>query len=609
MLDQPGVYMIKDDKGVILYVGKAINLRSRVRQYFQPSSAQNPKVKALSGKIREFEYIVTDSEMEALLLECNLIKQNKPRYNIKLVDDKSYPFIKITMNERFPRILLTRRVEKDGARYFGPYSSAGSVRTAIDLVKRLFPIKTCKKSLPADIGKERPCLNYHILQCPGPCMGGLGESEYRLVMEDICSFLAGRQEQVVERLREKMEQASEKCEYEKAAGIRNKINALEMIRERQKVAGVGTGDADVIGFARNEYDTAVQVFLVRGGKLTERRHFIFEGTVGDSDGELLGSFIGQYYNASDFIPARLLLQTSADDMDMLSEWLSGKKGSKVSITVPKRGMKLELVRMAAKNAGIELEQHKLRAGRGMYLAKSLAYLARVTGLKNAPARIEAFDVSNIGSVDKAASMIVFKNGIPKKDDYRMFRIKTVAMQDDYAAMQEAVHRRFSRSGKSADCSFGETPDLILVDGGAGHVGAVTEVLDNLGICIPVYGLVKDDRHRTRGIVSVTGDEANPSVDVMRLLSHIQDEAHRFAVNYSRKLHSRSYKVSELDGIKGVGDARKKALLKHFKSIRAIREASVDELAASGREMNSAAAQKVYDHFHPRWRKTKDQGKD
>ncbi len=284
-------------------------------------------------------------------------------------------------------------------------------------------------------------------------------------------------------------------------------------------------------------------------------------------------------------------------MDMLSEWLSGKKGSKVSITVPKRGTKLELVRMAARNAGLELEQHKLRAGRGMQLLESLGYLGRITGLKSAPARIEAFDVSNIGPVDKAASMTVFRNGVPEKDDYRMFRIKTVAMQDDYAAMQEAVHRRFSRDGKSADRSFGDTPDLILVDGGVGHVGAVTEVLNNLGISIPVYGLVKDDRHRTRGIVSVTGDEANPSVDVMRLLSHIQDEAHRFAINYSRKLHGRSYKASELDGIKGIGDSRKKALLKHFKSIKAIREAGVDGLAASGREMNRSSAQNVYDHFH------------
>ena len=610
MPDKPGVYLMKDKKGKIIYVGKAVVLKNRVRQYFQSLSGQSSKVRAMVPLIEEFEYIVTDSELEALILECNLIKKYRPKFNVLLKDDKTYPYIKVTMNEEYPRVIMTRRVQKDGGRYFGPYTNVAAVKETIKILKKLFPMKTCKKVLPRDIGKERPCLNYYIYQCLGPCQGNVDKEEYRTVMKDICSFLSGRQDRIIKRLEEQMKTASENMEFEKAARIRDKINSIKHISEKQKVLSTSDVDQDAVAFAKDETDACIQVFFIRGGKLIGREHFIFEGMSDVEDGELIASFMKQFYSNAEFVTHEILIKSEIDEIDLLQEWLSEKRGGKVYIKVPKKGDKHYLIEMVAQNAQVALEQFKRRIKvEEETTGESLKELSEILGLDEVPRRIEAYDISNTGSSEMVASMVVFEDGMPNNREYRKFRIKSQEGQNDYGSMQEVIYRRFRRAEmeKSLQAAnniydvekgFSKLPDVIFVDGGLGHLNAANEVLKELGIHdIPVFGMVKDNKHRTRGLVTPKGEiELSENISVLRLVTYIQNEAHRFAVEYNKKLRKDRYKSSELDNIEGVGEKRRKALLKHFGSISRIKTAEVEELAVV-EGISKSTAQKIYDYFH------------
>jgi excinuclease ABC subunit C len=580
--EKPGVYIMKDEAGEIIYVGKAVVLKNRLRQYFQSLSGQTPKVQAMVPRIKRFEYIVTDSELEALILECNLIKKHKPRFNILLKDDKSYPYIKITLNEEYPRILMTRRFEQDGARYFGPYTNAGAVKQTIDLLKKIFPIKTCAKVLPRDIGKDRPCLNYHIYQCLAPCRGDVDSGEYRALMMDICSFLEGRQQEILRRLEKDMADAAKGLEFEKAASIRNKIISLKHISEKQKVISSALEDQDVIAFARGPQDACIQVFFIRGGKLIGREHFLLDSPDMEEDSELMASFVKQFYTSAAFVPGEIILQNDIDELNLIEKWLSDKRGSRVYIKVPRRGEKLRLVEMVAQNALAALHQYRERIAKESETSqKALQELAVILGLKEPPKRVEAYDISNTGKTEIVGSMVVFAGGKPCKSDYRRFKIKSNKQHDDYAAMQEMLFRRLKyikRKENEPDSSFNHKPDLILIDGGTGHAAAVKDVMEQLEMDIPVCGMVKDASHRTRGLV-FEGKEypLAEAPHVLRLVSAIQDEAHRFALEYNRRLRSKRYKSSVLDEIEGVGYKRRKALLSHFGSVKKVRDASVEEL--------------------------------
>ncbi len=621
MPDKPGVYIMKDENGAIIYVGKAVVLKNRVRQYFQASAVHPPKVQAMVARIKEFEYIVTDSELEALILECNLIKNHKPKFNILLKDDKNYPYIKITMNEDYPRIYMTRRVEKDGAKYFGPYSNVFVVKETIGLLKKIFPIKTCKKVLPRDIGKFRPCLNYHIHQCLGPCSGKVDKKEYAALMKDVCSFLDGKHEHIAKKLEEQMLAAAENLDFERAAALRNKLVSLKQISEKQKVLSNTTLDQDVIGLAKDATDTCLQVFFIRNGKLIGREHFIFQG-VGESETEeLLASFFKQFYDSAAYIPGEILVQEPAGELEILESWLSVKRQGKVRILVPQKGAKHHLVEMVARNADIALQQFREKlSSEGDALQEGLQGLAEITGLEKIPGRIEAYDISNTGVSEMVASMVVFREGVSDKKEYRRFKIKTIDRQNDYAAMQEVLYRRFKRAereaqqaagaaeagdvsrrangdGSSVPSKFSSLPDLILLDGGLGHVNAIRQVLSELNIGIPAWGMVKDDNHRTRGLVSPEKEiDITKNLTVLRMVTAIQDEAHRFALDFNKKLREKRYTVSVLDEIDGIGPKRKKALLKHFGSAAAVRKAGVDDLLAV-EGISKSAAEKVYQHFH------------
>lgn len=604
--EKPGVYIMKDKNGEIIYIGKAVVLKNRVRQYFQSLAKQAPKVQAMVPQIKEFEFIVTDTELEALILECNLIKKHRPKFNILLKDDKSYPYIKVTMNEGYPRILITRKIEKDGAKYFGPYTSGFAVKETIDFIKKLFPIKTCSKVLPRDAGKDRPCLNYYIYQCMGPCQGNVSNEEYRALMTDICNFLGGKQEEIIKRLEDEMKEASESLEFEKAARIRDKIASLKHIAQKQKIVSTAMEDQDIIAFAKGDADSCIQVFFIRGGKLIGREHFIFEGAADVSDSELMTAFIKQFYSSAAYVPNQIILQEDIDEISIIETWLSSKRSSKVYIKVPRKGEKLRLVEMVSRNALIALTQFKERMKKESALAKEgLEKLKFLLDLENLPQRIEAYDISNTGSSEIVASMVVFEKGFPQKSEYRRFKIKSTNIQNDYQSMQEVIYRRFKRAEKEAldkdgsnnkSTRFLELPDLILVDGGLGHVNAVLGTLEGFDVNVPVYGMVKDDNHRTRGLVS-TKEEFDLSKDItlLRFVTSIQDEAHRFALEYNKKLRAKRYKGSVLDDIEGVGPKRKKALIKHFGSVKNIKTAEVGELAAV-EGISRELAQKVYDHF-------------
>jgi len=599
--DKPGVYIMKDNMGEIIYIGKAVVLKNRVRQYFQSLANMTPKVRAMVSKISEFEYIVTHTELEALILECNLIKKHKPKFNILLKDDKNYPFIKVTLNEEYPRVLMTRKLEKDGAKYFGPYTSAFAVKETIELLKKLFPLKTCSKVFPRDIGKERPCLNYHIYQCLGYCQGNVNKDEYLSLMKDICAFLGGKHEEIIQKLDSSMNEAAESLNFEKAASLRDKITSLKHIAEKQKVLSTNTGDQDIIGFAKNEADSCIQVFFIRGGKLLGREHFIFEGIGEIENKELLASFIKQFYSSAPYIPSEIISQESIDESIIIEKWLTEKKESRVYIKVPQKGEKQHLIQMVSQNAQIALENFKDKITKDERIAKEgLENLAEILGLNNIPERIEAYDISNTGTTEIVASMVVFRKGLADKKQYRRFKIKSVNGQNDYASMQEVIFRRFKRVDKENDeekDGFNELPHLILIDGGLGHLNAVKEVFDEIKINIPAFGMVKDDRHRTRGLVSQENEiELLSNLPAFRLVTAIQNEAHRFAVDYNKKLREIRYRKSALDEIEGIGPQRKKNLIKHFGSVARIKDADINDLEAV-EGISASIAAKIYDHFH------------
>lgn len=600
--EKPGVYIMKNKDGEIIYVGKAVVLKNRVRQYFNSHSNQNPKVQTMILQIHEFEYIVTDTEIEALILECNLIKKHRPKFNIMLKDDKNYPFIKITMKEDYPRVVIVRKVEKDGAKYFGPFTSAVAVKETVDIIKKLFPVKSCNKVFKDNKGKDRPCLNYHIHQCLGPCRGNVSKEEYREIILDIVKFLDGNQNDIIEKLEKEMDEASQNMEFEKAARLRDKIISLRHILQKQKIVSADMEDQDVIAFSRDQTDSCIQIFFIRKGKITGREHFIFEGINHLTDSELMTSFVKQFYSSSGYVPKAIVLQVDIDERDIIEKWLLEKRSSKVYIKVPKRGEKLRLIEMVAENAEICLESFKERVKNERKIAEEgLEKITAVLNLKSRPKRIEAYDISNLGSSEIVASMVVFENGLPSKSEYRRFKIKFVDGQNDYASMQEVIYRRFMRAKKQKEEGkeegFGKLPDVIMVDGGIGHVNSVHDVLKELQIeNIPVAGMVKDKKHRTRGLVGKNFEfDLSRDFLLLRFITSIQDEAHRFALEYSKKLRKKRYSGSVLDNIEGIGQKRKQALIRHFGSVRKIKSASVSQLSEV-KGISKELANNIYEYF-------------
>lgn len=599
---KPGVYIMHDESDAIIYVGKAISLKNRVRQYFQKSRNKGVKIEQMVTHITRFEYIVTDSELEALVLECNLIKGHRPKYNTMLMDDKEYPFIKVTVDEAFPRVMIARKMVKDKSKYFGPYTSAGAVKDTIDLIRKLYNIRSCRRSLPRDIGKERPCLNYHIHQCKAPCQGYVTQEEYRNSVDQVLHFLNGNYEPILKELEEKMQEASEELEFEKAIEYRELCSSVQKIAQKQKITDTAGEDRDILAVAVEEEDAVVQVFFIRGGRLIGRDHFYLKIAKGDSQKEILGSFIKQFYAGTPYIPSELMLQEEIEDGSIIEEWLTAKRGHRVHIKVPKKGTKEKLVELAAKNAEMVLKTDKERLkreeGRTIGAVKELE---KLLGLKHV-VRMEAYDISNTSGFASVGSMIVYEHGKPKRNDYRKFKIKGVQGADDYASMEEVLTRRFEHGLKEREerkelGGFTVFPDLIMMDGGRGQVNVALAVLDKLKLNIPVCGMVKDDNHRTRGLyyqnVELPIDRNSES---FRLITRIQDEAHRFAITFHRQLRSKQQVHSILDDIPGVGPARRKDLMRHFENIEAIKNATVEELKGLP-SMNEKSANDVYRFFH------------
>ena len=612
---RPGVYIMHDAHDDIIYVGKAISLKNRVRQYFQSSRGKSAKILQMVERIRRFEYIVTDSELEALVLECNLIKEHRPKYNTMLKDDKTYPFIKVTLGEDYPRVLFSRTMKKDKSRYFGPYTSATAVKDTIDLVKKLYKIRSCSKNLPRDIGKERPCLYYQIGQCNAPCQGSFTKEEYRKSVADAVDFLNGNHGSVLRELEEKMNQASEDMEFEKAIEYRDLMRSIRQVSQRQKITSGDGEDKDVLALALEDADdtvsaadAVVQVFFIRGGKMIGREHFYLRVAPQDTKAIILNSFIKQYYAGTPFVPRELMIETEIEDHELVETWLTQKRGQKVTVRVPKKGTKEKLVEMARENAEIVLRQDRdrIRREEGRTIG-AVHEIEKLIGIERTM-RMEAYDISNISGFESVGSMIVYEKGKPKRSDYRKFKIKSVQGPNDYASMEEVLTRRFTHGleeRKELDAkktgyemgSFSRFPDLILMDGGRGQVNIALGVLEKLGIDIPVCGMVKDDFHRTRGLyynnVEVPIDTHSEG---FKLITRIQDEAHRFAIEYHRSLRSKGQVHSILDDIEGIGPMRRKALMRTFKSLEAIRDASLEQLAGA-ESMNARSAQQVYDFFH------------
>lgn len=599
---KPGVYLMHDEKDQIIYVGKAISLKNRVRQYFQASRNKGAKIEQMVTRIRRFEYIVTDSELEALVLECNLIKEHRPKYNTMLMDDKGYPFIKVTVNEPYPRIMLARTMQKDKAKYFGPYTSATAVKDTIDLIRKLYHIRSCNRNLPKDMGKERPCLNYHIKQCKAPCQNYISEEEYRQSIDEAIHFLNGHYDGVLKDLEQKMEDASENMEFEKAIEYRELLNSVKQIAQKQKITDSRGEDRDILAVAKDAEDAVVQVFFIRGGRLIGRDHFFLRNAAEDSKSAILESFIKQFYAGTPFIPSELMLQEEIGDQDIIEQWLSKKKEQRVHIRVPKKGEKEKLVELARTNAALVLntdkERLKREEGRTIGAVKEIEKLLGLSDI----VRMEAFDISNTSGFASVGSMVVYEKGKPKRNDYRKFKIKSVQGPDDYASMEEVLTRRFCHGLEELESgdelgSFTTFPDLILMDGGRGQVNIALEVLKKLNLQIPVCGMVKDDSHRTRGLyynnVEIPIDRHSEG---FKLITRIQDEAHRFAIEFHRKLRSQGQVHSVLDDIPGVGPARRKALMKHYTSLEEIKNASVEELKSLP-SMNEKSAKEVYSFFH------------
>lgn len=601
---KPGVYLMKDADGHVIYVGKAVNLKNRVRQYFQSSRNQTAKTRSMVPHIREFEYIVTDSEMEALLLECNLIKKYHPYYNILLKDDKTYPYIKVTVQEPFPRIFITRRMEKDKAKYYGPFTDVLAMKETVETLHKLFPIRKCKKVFPRDIGKERPCLNHHIGQCVAPCSGQISQEEYQAYVKDAMDFLEGKHEEIRKKMEREMQAAAERMEFEKAAALRDKMRAIQSVAERQKISNTGLGDADVIAFVRAFSECLVQVFFIRGGKMTGRENFTLTVFEEQSRGEILTAFVKQFYSGTAYIPKEILLQEPLleEEGELIAAYLSERRGSKVTLTVPIKGEKHKLVELAYKNALLIFEQFGEKLKREEQRTKgAMEELRQALGIATELRRVEAYDISNTQGFESVGSMVVFEDGRAKNSDYRKFKIKTVVGPNDYASMKEVLTRRLNHAmrekteGKTT--SFTRLPDLILMDGGKTQVHAAEEVLLAFGMDIPVCGMVKDEKHRTRGLLFQEKEIRMPlTSEGFRLVTRIQDEVHRFAITYHRKLREERNLHSVLDDIKGIGQVRRKALMLHFGSIEKIAEAEVAELLEV-EGMTIPAAEQVYLFFH------------
>ena len=604
----PGVYIMHDAADAIIYVGKAILLKNRVKSYFRKSTKKTAKIEKMVSQIESFEYIVTDSELEALVLENNLIKEYSPKYNTMLKDDKTYPYIKVTVGEPYPRILFSREMKKDKARYFGPFTSATAVKDTIELVNRLYLLRTCNRVLPRDIGKERPCLNYHIKKCSAPCQGYLSKEAYALSIEKALDFLNGNHKQVIRDLKDKMEIASEELRFEDAIEYRELLSSVKMISQKQKITDSGQEDKDVIALAKEETDAVVQVFFIRNGRLIGREHFYMTHVSGDDEAAILADFVKQYYAGTPFVPKELMLQMEIPDLEIIEKWLGVRRGSKVKIKVPKIGTKEKLVELASSNASLILSKDKERMkreeGRTIGAVKEIE---KLVGLKNI-SRMEAYDISNISGFETVGSMVVYEKGKPKRSDYRKFKIKSVTGQDDYACMKEVLTRRFLHGMEelknleekeiSSDMgSFTKFPDLILMDGGKGQVNIALDVLKELNLPIPVCGMVKDDNHRTRGLYYQNEEnDIDRTSEGFRLITRIQDEAHRFAIEYHRSLRGKAQVKSVLDDIPGIGPARRKELMKNFASLDEIRQVDVETLCKVN-GITENVAKEIYQFFH------------
>ena len=606
--DQPGVYIMHDKKDVIIYIGKAVSLRKRVHQYFQPSHDEGIKKKQMVQHIAWFEYVITDSELEALILECNLIKEHRPKYNTMLRDDKTYPYIRVTVAEAYPRILFSRDIKKDRSKYFGPYTSADAVKDTIELLNKIYHLRTCNRKLPEDTGRERPCLNYHIHQCEAPCQGYISKEDYHVKVDAVLEFLNGNYAPVIRELTARMSEASDAMEFEKAIEIRDLLSSVKQIAQKQKITNSDAEDRDIIALANDDTDAVVSVFFVRSGKIIGRDHFHVRVGTEEEKSKILTDFVKQFYSGTPFIPKEIMLQEEIDDREVLEEWLTKKRGRKVTIRIPQKGMKERLVELAARNSDMILNQDKEKIkreeGRTIGAVKEIEQILGMHGLN----RMEAYDISNINGFETVGSMIVFEKGKAKRSDYRKFKLKTITGPDDYASMHEVLTRRFlhgleeqkeleEKNLPENTGSFNRFPDIILMDGGRGQVNICLQVLDELNIHIPVCGMVKDDNHNTRGLyynnVELPIDRHSEG---FKLITRIQDEAHRFAIEYHRSLRSKSQVHSALDDIEGIGPARRKALMRSFQSMDRIREASLEELAAVD-SMNMAAAEAVYHFFH------------
>ncbi|MCX7951571.1 MAG: excinuclease ABC subunit UvrC [Clostridiales bacterium] len=601
--ESPGVYLMKDATGEIIYVGKAVNIKNRVRQYFKNSN-QLPKVRAMVANIADFEYILTDTELEALILECNLIKKHKPKYNILLKDDKQYPYIKVTVNEEYPRVFATRRYDKDGSKYFGPYTDVVAVRETINLIKKLFKIRTCRKKLQFGVGVDRPCLNYHINRCVAPCTGKVEPKEYNSMIEDVIKLLQGKHDELLKILEEKMFNESSKLNFEKAAEYRDQINSIKKIQEKQKIVSSYLEDEDVIAYVKDEEGISFQVFFIRNGKLLGRENFYFE----EQDEEAVSQFIMQFYSDREFVPKEILLSNELPEINIIESYLTQKRGSKVSIKVPKRGEKSDLIELAKKNAEDALRNIKQKLQEEKLKTEFVLHeLKRLLELDDIPYRIEAYDISNIQGTDSVGGMVVFENAKAKNKDYRRFKIKTVVGQDDFKSMAEIVERRLTRGleeikmlieeGKEiGEGKFSNLPDLMLIDGGELQVNAVKKVVESLGMFIPICGMVKDDKHKTRALY-YDGKEIvlDKHSYTYRFIAGVQEEVHRFAISYHRSLKASGTLTSVLDEIPGIGKKRKIQLLKHFNSIDEIKKATIDELLKV-EGMNQKTALEVYNYF-------------
>ena len=606
--DKPGVYIMHDKNDTIIYVGKAIILKNRVRSYFRESANHSPKIAKMVSLVERFEYIVTDSELEALVLENNLIKEHRPKYNTMLKDDKTYPYIKVTVSDVYPRILFSREMKKDKSKYFGPYTSAAAVKDTIELINKLYKLRTCNRKLPKDAGKERPCLNYHIHQCKAPCQNFVTPEEYKKQVEEALEFLNGNYGKILKDLQQKMETASENLEFEEAASYRDLINSVKQVAQKQKITDSEGEDRDVIALAKDEQDAVVQVFFVRSGRLIGREHFYMTNVSEDAERQILTSFVKQFYAGTPFIPKELLIQEELEEEEIITEWLSKKRGSKVKLRFPKKGTKERLVDLAARNAQMVLSQDKERIkreeGRTIGAVKEIAELLGMEKI----VRMEAFDISNISGFENVGSMVVYEKGKPKKSDYRKFKIKSVSGPDDYGCMKEVLTRRFvhgmeeSKELKEKNIeeqfgSFTRFPDLLLMDGGKGQVNIALQVLEELKLNIPVCGMVKDDNHRTRGLYYNNEEiPIDKHSEGFKLITRVQDEAHRFAIEYHRSLRSKEQVHSVLDDIPGIGAARRKALMKAFMNLGDIKEASIEELAGIP-NIPYNVAEEIYSFFH------------